>query len=69
MIEDTFDDVVTFAPFTLPTRPMGGMDAATECNSSSLIEYSDLCLREDPPDDCYPSVKVRKHLMPFKFQL
>ena len=31
-----------------------------ECNSSSLIEYSDLCLRDDPPSDCYPDVKVHR---------
>ena len=30
---------------------------ARECNASSLIEYSDLCLGPDPPADCYPSVK------------
>ena len=40
------------------------MAAETECNSSSLIEYSDLCLRDDPPSDCYPSVKVgEEHLL------
>ena len=36
------------------------MAPAMECNSSSLIEYSDLCLRDDPPADCYPDVKVRE---------
>ena len=29
----------------------------TVCNVSSIIEYSTLCLGEDPPEDCYPSVK------------
>ena len=27
------------------------------CNVSSIIAYSTLCLGEDPPEDCYPSVK------------
>ena len=30
-----------------------------ECNASSVIEYSDLCLGLDPPPDCYPGVKAR----------
>ena len=29
----------------------------TVCNVSSIIEYSTLCLGDDPPEDCYPSVK------------
>lgn len=27
---------------------------AITCNSSNVIEYSDLCLSDTPPDDCYP---------------
>ena len=34
----------------------------TECNASSVIEYSSLCLGIDPPQDCYPSVKARRDL-------
>ena len=29
----------------------------TVCNESSIIEYSSLCLGNDPPEDCYPKVK------------
>ena len=29
----------------------------TVCNVSNIIAYSTLCLGEDPPEDCYPSVK------------
>ena len=29
----------------------------TTCNMSSIMEYSTLCLGEDPPEDCYPGVK------------
>ena len=29
----------------------------TVCNVSSIIAYSTLCLSEEPPEDCYPSVK------------
>ena len=32
----------------------------TVCNVSSIIEYSTLCLGEDPPEDCYPSVKSQE---------
>ena len=28
----------------------------TVCNESSIIEYSVLCLGDDPPEDCYPDV-------------
>ena len=28
----------------------------TVCNESSILEYSTLCLGEDPPQDCYPGV-------------
>ena len=27
------------------------------CNESSIIEYSSLCLGDDPPEDCYPNDK------------
>ena len=26
------------------------------CNESNILEYSDLCLSDDPPQDCYPSL-------------
>ena len=29
----------------------------TVCNESSIIEYSSLCLGDEPPEDCYPNVK------------
>ncbi len=25
------------------------------CNASNLLEYSVLCLGDEPPDDCYPT--------------
>ena len=27
------------------------------CNESSIIEYSDLCLNDNPPRDCYPDLE------------
>ena len=35
----------------------------TVCNASSIIEYSDLCVGDDPPPDCYPSVKDKPGLV------
>ena len=32
------------------------------CNESNIIEYSDLCLNEDPPQDCYPSLESTPHV-------
>ena len=29
----------------------------TFCNESSILEYSRLCVGDNPPDDCYPNVK------------
>lgn len=36
---------------------------ATVCNASNVIEYSDLCVGDDPPEDCYPSVKDKAGLV------
>ena len=35
----------------------------TVCNSSSIIKYSNLCVGDDPPEDCYPSVKDKDSLV------
>ena len=35
----------------------------TICNTSSIVEYSDLCVGDNPPSDCYPSVKDRASLV------
>ena len=36
---------------------MSNMSSGAVCNASSVIEYSKLCLGDDPPEDCYPKVK------------